>query len=386
MRKIILLYIILGKCSFAQTSISVRILTQLKVNSFLFSTDKGNYSVWAEGEKIFDLDESGILKIKIVEDLIELQAVENNLGKFVNVKIIGSGNDNAFRIKSIDPDKNYRFYQDNLSLIFDSENKLLKMINVVEMGKYVAGVVDAETGKGNCIEFYKAQAILARTYALSIIDKHFAEGFQICDQVHCQVFHGRTKVEGILKAVFETGGIVAVDDNLNLINAVFHSNSGGETINSEDLWGKPTTYLKAVNDTFSLNMPNSKWRRKMATDDWLSYLKIKHNYPIEDSSAIILALNFKQVKRKIFLEYKNIKIPLKNIRNDLAMRSTFFNIEKIGDSLLFTGKGYGHGIGMCQEGAMKMTKQGYKYDEVINFYYRNVQLIDECQLPFFREE
>ena len=68
------------------------------------------------------------------------------------------------------------------------------------------------------------------------------------------------------------------------------------------------------------------------------------------------------------------------------MVSTFFKIEKIGDSLQFTGKGYGHGIGMCQEGAMKMTKQGYKYDEVINFYYRNVQLIDECQLPFFREE
>jgi stage II sporulation protein D len=94
-----------------------------------------------------------------------------------------------------------------------------------------------------------------------------------------------------MKAVTDTKGKVVVDDNLNLIDAAFHSNSGGQTANSEDVWGSKLPYLRSVNDTFSTKMPNAKWERKMAKEDWLSYLKLKHNYPIQDSNARWLALS-----------------------------------------------------------------------------------------------
>ena len=72
---------------------------------------------------------------------------------------------------------------------------------------------------------------------------------------------------------------------------------------------------------------------------------------------------------------------------DLQLKSTFFNISPLGkDSILFSGRGYGHGLGMCQEGAMNMVKKGYSYTDVLNFYYQNIQLIDLHKLSFFKDE
>ena len=184
-----------------------------------------------------------------------------------------------------------------------------------------------------------------------------------------------------------TRGKVVVDDNLNLIIASFHSNSGGQTANSEDVWGSHTSYLRSVVDTFSTRMPNYRWERRMLTEDWLSYLKLKHNYPIENTEDKAAALNFRQDTRKIYLECNNSRVPLKNIRLDLQLKSTFFSIEQINkDTVLFSGKGYGHGLGMCQEGAMRMVKLGYSYTDILNFYYQNIQLIDLHKLNFFKDE
>jgi stage II sporulation protein D len=133
-------------------------------------------------------------------------------------------------------------------------------------------------------------------------------------------------------------------------------------------------------------MPNAKWERKMAKEDWLSYLKLKHNYPVQDSNALWLALNFKQDSRIHYFEANNIRVPLKNVRTDLQLKSTFFSIFVLGDTIIFKGKGFGHGVGMCQEGAMKMAKLGYKCPEVINFYYQKTQLIDLHVLNFFKDE
>jgi stage II sporulation protein D len=133
-------------------------------------------------------------------------------------------------------------------------------------------------------------------------------------------------------------------------------------------------------------MPNARWERKMSKDDWLTYLKLKHNYPVQDSNARWLALTFKQDTRRSHLEANNVRVPLKNVRTDLQLKSTFFSIFPQGDTLVFKGRGFGHGVGMCQEGAMRMAKLGYKHPEVINFYYQKTQLIDLHKLNFFKDE
>ncbi len=372
------------KFSVTNDVLYIKIFSQLKVQSFTFSPEVGIYSVWSNGVEILNTSTIALVKFTYSNDSIEVKTFENTIGKFKHLKISSNDENRSFRMKLISPDKKPRFYQDNL--ILDTESGFLKCINEIELDNYIAGVVQAESGKRSYQEFYKVQAILARTFALSHIQKHATEGFSLCDHTHCQVYFGKSMEFEILKAVLETKNSVVVDDNLNLIEAAFHSNSGGETANSEDVWGSKLSYLRSVKDSFSVKMPNAKWERKMAKEDWLSYLKLKHNYPIQDSSALLLAITFKQDSRKQYLEANNIKVPLKNVRTDLQLKSTFFTIIPVGDSLIFKGRGFGHGVGMCQEGAMRMAKLGYKHQEVINFYYQKTQLIDLRKLDFFKDE
>lgn len=368
----------------ADEIVNIKIFSQLKIQSFAFSNDVGIYSVWANGEEIVNSAKFPLIKFTYSNDSVEVKTFENVIGKYKRIKITCNDVIKSFRLKLISPDRKPRFYQDHLIITTELGN--LKCINEIILDNYISGVVQAESGKRSYQEFYKVQAILARTFALSHLQKHVAEGFNLCDYTHCQVYYGKTTELDIMKAVTDTKGKVVVDDNLNLIDAAFHSNSGGQTANSEDVWGSKLSYLRSVNDTFSNKMPNAKWERKMAKEDWLSYLKLKHNYPIQDSNARWIALTFKQDIRKPYFEANNIRVPLKNVRSDLQLKSTFFSIYSQGDTLIFKGRGFGHGVGMCQEGAMRMAKLGYKCPEVINFYYQKTQLIDLHKLSFFKDE
>ncbi len=368
----------------AQDIVYIKVFAHLKIESVTFSVEKSTYSVLGDEKSILKNNSSIMLKLTAVNDSVEVKSFETVYGRFKTVRFADENSGGEMKIKLISPDRKQRIYPDNYVVTTETGN--LKLLNEAKLDAYIAGVVEAESGTRSTPEFYKVQAILARTFALAHLNKHLPEGFSLCDQVHCQAYYGKPRFEGISEMVAETKGKVVVDENLNLIVAAFHSNSGGQTANSEDVWGTRTSYLKSVNDTFSLRMPNYKWERKMAIDDWLSYLKLKHKYPIDEPSAKELALNFKQDTRKIFLEASNVKVPLKNVRQDLQLKSTYFNIYKDGDSVVFEGKGYGHSLGMSQEGAMRMTKLGYTYTEVLNFYYRNIQIIDMNKLAFFRDE
>lgn len=385
MKKVlVLVFYLLNLLAHSQEIVYIRVFAHLKVEAVNFSVEKSAYSVIGDEKPILKSNSSTILKLTAINDSVEVKSFETVYGRFKTVRLSDEATGGEMKLKLIIPDRKQRIYSDNY--IVSNEAGTLKLLNEVKLDNYIAGVVEAESGTKSTPEFYKVQAILARTFALAHVNKHLAEGFSLCDQVHCQAYYGKPRFEGIQEMVAETKGKVVVDENLNLIVAAFHSNSGGQTANSEDVWGTRTSYLRSVNDTFSTRMPNYRWERKMAIDDWLSYLKLKHKYPIDEPTAKELALNFKQDSRKVYLEASNVKVPLKNVRQDLQLKSTYFNIYKEGDSVIFEGKGYGHSLGMSQEGAMRMTKLGYTYTDVLNFYYRNIQIIDMHKLSFFRDE
>lgn len=365
-------------------SIQIRIYSHLKTTELHTAIHLGTYQLLGDGVMIADCRPLMDFKIKLKGDSIELSKNNILMGVFKNIRFV-SDNGSELKLKLDIPDRKARIYQDDMS--FSVSDGFIKIINDIVLDNYIAGVTEAEAGSRSSPEFYKAQSILARTFALAHLTKHTQEGFSLCDQVHCQAYYGKPRDQIIFKAMEGTRGKVVVDENLNLIVAAFHSNSGGQTANSEDVWGARTTYLRSVEDTFSIRMPNSKWQRKMLKEDWLSYLKIKHNFPVDKEEEKKAVLNFKQDTRKIFLECNNSRVPLKNIRLDLQLKSTFFSISELNkDTVLFTGRGYGHGLGMCQEGAMRMVKLGYSYTEVLDFYYQNVQLIDLKKLSFFKDE
>lgn len=363
---------------------SVRLHNGIKVSSIIISPLSVDYNIYYDGKPLNDVEPGSVLELVQEGDSIRIKTVERTLGKCTSIKLVAKNSSCSFKLKTLVPQSRVRTYTDNVEVSISA--KSMRIINVIDVEDYIAGVVEAESGTKTTSEYYKLQSILCRTYALSHMRRHEAEGFHLCDQVHCQAFKGKTVDADIITAVEDTRGLVIVDSDLNLITAAFHSNCGGQTVNSEDVWALPVPYLKSVKDTFCLKMPHARWERKIATEDWMSYLSLKHKYPVQDSISFTNAVNYGQDIRSIYFIDKGLKIPLKIIRSDWQLKSTYFSIQQRSDSVIFAGKGYGHGVGLCQEGAMRMSKLGYSYKDILHFYYKDVHLVDLSVLEFFRKE
>lgn len=360
----------------AGISLDVKIFTGYKVSSISVMPVMGKYIIYDSETKVAEALKNDIIKFTINENKVKISINNKEIGSFSNVSMSGAGYINAFKLKPLVPVVKERTYDDDLRLSIIGDYFLI--INHVDVEHYVAGVVQSEGGgsiKDN--EFYLVQSITCRTYALNNMKKHSKEGFNLCDSVHCQLYYGRCKNSDILAAVYKTVGDVIVDKDDKMIAAAFHTNSGGQTVNSEDIWKISTTYLKSVEDTFSLNMPNAKWEKKIAKQKWLDYLGKKYNYSVTNPEKVKAVVNFTQDKRLIYL---TDSIKLTSIRTDFGLRSTFFSIIDMGDSLLFKGKGYGHGVGLSQQGAIRMAQLGYTYKDIIRFYYKDVEIINYEQL------
>jgi stage II sporulation protein D len=382
----IFVFVLLLQQQFAAT-VTVRILTVKVVSSFIFSPLRGSYNIYGDGLKLSDCDASGIYEMSIERDSILLKTFEKTIGKFSSLKMTANDPDGSFKIRSVVPQTKVRLYDDNLTVSLTPDKKQFLLINKVDLEKYIAGVVESESGTKSGVEYYKLQSILCRTYLLAHMNRHVLEGFEVCDDVHCQAYLSKPSKAEISESVFNTMGEIVVDGDLNLITAAFHSNCGGETCNSQDVWAVSTSYLKSVHDTFCLHQPHANWKRTVALEDWKAYLQLKHKYPVDDSLKLNSATTFNQSAcRVIYFMDRNLKIPLKTIRADFQLKSTFFSVEQKGDMIIFNGRGYGHGVGLCQEGAMEMARLNYTYKDILNFYYKDVYLVNLNALNYFKQE
>ena len=365
-------------------TVDIRIFSNDKTQSAVISPMIGSYSIYINDMLMSDRS-SDIFQIDILNDQIKVKTLEKEIGTCNTIRFVAKSPNNTLKVKSIGYRSKTSQFEGDLKISI--LNGRLKLINQVNVERYVAGVVESESGLGHTTEYYKVQAILCRTYALSHLRRHEGEGHHLCDEVHCQAYKRGSKNRRINEAVEDTQGLVIVDDDLNLITAAFHSNCGGQTVNSEDVWTLPTSYLKSKKDTFCLKEPHAFWERKVATEDWMSYLSLKYKYPVDHLDGFNNAVSYSQHQgRDIYFENNGMQIPLKTIRSDWHLKSTYFSIVQKKDSVYIRGKGYGHGVGMCQEGAMRMTRLGSAYKDVIHFYYTGVHLVDLTSLEFFRAD
>jgi stage II sporulation protein D len=249
----------------------------------------------------------------------------------------------------------------------------LVLINLCDVEKYISGVVKAEGGSGKNIEYFKTQAVITRTYLYKYSGKHQADGYDACDNTHCQVFSGTSSDTIINRAALETKGLVILSPDSTLIISAFHSNCGGETSSSEDVWLTGQPYLKSVTDPYCLSSRNAKWEKSMSLNDWIDYIK-KSGYTGKTDDPSVFS--FQQRSRVNDYRTGSFTIPLRTIRTEMNLRSTFFSVEAIGDSIILKGRGYGHGVGLCQEGAMVMASKGFSYQQIIDFYYSGVFISD----------
>lgn len=342
----------------------------------------GSYSLMGNGRKLMDLEDNAIVQIQERNGLVHVRTITQDLGTYYNVELKRKTWGSSLKIQPDGDDKLHE-YHDNFS--FKPHRGKLRIINEVYIEHYVAGVVESEAGIKEPKEYYKVQSVICRTYALNNRRRHEAEGFQLCDKVHCQVYHRRSMNNpDIVKGTQETIGIVIVDSDINLVTAAFHSNCGGYTCNSEDVWSGYLNYLRARRDENCLQENHSYWRTSFTRDKWLNYLSVKHGYPVYEEEARNVALEYCPEERGHFLNPSGFKVPFKRIRYDLGLQSAFFSIDTVQDSVILEGWGYGHGVGLCQEGAMNMAKSGQLYCDILHYYYKDIHLVNLSVIDFFR--
>ncbi|MCB0400681.1 MAG: SpoIID/LytB domain-containing protein [Flavobacteriales bacterium] len=363
--------------------VNIGILHTSKLTSFVFHPEEGNYSIFTEHGKLMDIDKGEILEVSLKNNQISIKSLDKDYGTFKKVRFIGISGTNSFKIK-LPYNNKIKVYEDNLFVNLHNYYNYFQLINNIEIDHYISGVVESEVGRSPPPEYFKLQAIICRTYALKNIDRHTAEGFSLCDKVHCQAYHGKPKSLLIREASLETNGIVIVDSDINLITATFYSNCGGVTANSEEVWRQDLYYLRSVRDTFCLNENNSVWSKTISKTNWEAYLK-QHNCS-EDALSSECSVEYFQNGREQFYWKDDVKIPFVKIRQDFNLKSALFDVEDEGSHVTLKGRGFGHGVGLCQEGAMRMAKLGYNYIDILHYYYEDVHMINLESLAFFKAD
>lgn len=370
--RLILVYILFDFYpAFVSGQVSVRLFSSQSPGSVVFSATEGNYEVNAFNCETFIVTKGEPVIISRLEGRLAVKTRDAEGFICDSVMLTGQTSDATFfvRINGNVPVRQY--YSGDLKC-FPDLGKLV-LINICDVEKYISGVVKAEGGSGKNIEYFKTQAVIARTYMYKYFDKHLPDRYNVCDNTHCQAFNGLSFDTLINTATRETHGLVVLDKDSSLIISAFHSNCGGETSPSEDVWLTSQPYLKSIVDPYCLSSRNAKWERRMSLNEWVEFIKKSGYDGIPDNSS---DFSFSHINRLTNYSTESFSMPFRTIRSEMHLRSAFFSVVALGDSIILTGKGYGHGVGLCQEGAMAMAESGFSYKKIIDFYYIGILISD----------
>ena len=369
--KILFILLLIPGGSGITAQVKIRLFADQSPETAVFTVTQGIYEIRLINGEILIITKDDPLIITKYNGSIAVK--KRNSDGFIcdSLFLSGKTGTDSFSLRMMGKSETKQIYSGDLQCFPDLET--LVLINISDIEKYISGVVLAEGGNGKNPEYFKTQAILARTYMYKNFDKHLTDRYNLCDNTHCQAFNGISTDSLIGRAVMETKGLVILDKDSILIFSAFHSNCGGETSSSEDVWLMNQPYLKSVVDTYCLTSRNATWQKSLSMNDWINYLR-KSGY--SDNAGDPSVFNFTQESRMTDYQTGSLKIPLRIMRSDLYLKSTFFSVLAKGDSIIFKGRGYGHGVGLCQEGAMMMASRGFIYQDIINFYYSGVIISD----------
>jgi stage II sporulation protein D len=261
------------------------------------------------------------------------------------------------------------------------------MTREVPLEEYLTGVLTGESSIENEFEALKAQAVISRTFALKNRRRHESEGFDFCSTTHCQRFvfaKGRSR-SFARRAVEWTRDEILRDSTGHIVDAYFHAACGGMTANLETLWGVPAPpYLRGVRDDFCAPMPHRRWAQTIQSSQLAGALRSDER---TDVGARLNSINIKkrdatgraemivlEGTRRREIRGWDFKIIVGRSLGWQMIKSSRFDVSRSGDSFVFRGSGFGHGLGFCQEGAHVMARRGLKYPQILNHYFPGTRL------------
>lgn len=350
--------------------VKVRLFSNNNIEALYVSFDLGLYDLYANDTMLLDASLGEGMTVELLPQTTGVRVAVNGYEYGTFNQVLLRATDTACILCLNPKGVKQRTYEGNLYVkAYDARN--LRIINDVDFETYLAGVVQSEI-YGQHSEIFRIQATISRTWALRNMGKHKSEGYNFCDYVHCQAYQNRCVRPDIMLGTMQSSGETIIDADGNLIDTPFHSNSGGETANSEDVWRSALPYLRSVQDTFSFRMRQSDWTKVIDKDKWLNYFAKTHKLNVQDPQVRNTLLSFEQQHRKA----KILGVPLTRVRTDFKLKSTFFSVStdpKTGNVLL-SGHGYGHGVGLSQEGTIRMVGLGISYDSIIRHYYTGASI------------
>lgn len=352
--------------------VRVRLYSTNSISQINISFDLGSYNLYTDGDNLLEdfVGEGRSVNIRAEGKKLHVSVNETDYGTFSTLRLEATDTACILCLNPVGNSIKQRTYEGDLEVSVLKNGKML-LINNIEFETYIAGVVQSEI-YGKQTDIFRIQSIISRTWALRNIQKHKADGYNFCDNVHCQAYLNRCVRPDIMLGAIQSSGETLVDTLGNLIETPFHSNSGGETANSEDVWRNALPYLRSVSDTFSYSMKQSDWTKTISADRWVNYFANTHHINTADSLLLDTLLHFTQEHRQARL----LNIPLTRIRVDFQLKSTFFSVtfDSTSNNVILHGHGYGHGVGLSQEGAIRMVNLGISYDSVLRHYYTGALL------------
>ena len=307
-------------------------------------------------------------------------------------------------------------YGKNFYLIKDSYGSWT-LIQKISFDKYLSGVLPHEIGSNSPIESLKAQAVIARTWAIYNSNRFKSDDFHLCITTQCQVYKPSVPNENIKQAIKDTENEVLVYEN-QPINAFYHASNGGISANASESWKikdypyfiskkdltaffynnnkdhsiktrkELLTFLqKNNNDFFGKDHYLFRWKKNI-TSKQINDLLIKNKLSNKSSKVLSIkvierGLSGRVTKILIRMNSKKLIILEKDdIRKYLNfLPSNLFIIDKLNDNLwVFTGGGFGHGVGLYQSGAIEMAKIGYPYQKILKQYYKKTKILNFMNL------
>ncbi|SMP49925.1 SpoIID/LytB domain-containing protein [Anoxynatronum buryatiense] len=250
------------------------------------------------------------------------------------------------------------------------------VINRLPIEQYLYGVVPREMPHSWSLEALKAQAVAARGFAIANLGKYRDLGFDVCTTVNSQVYGGYTSEQSSTnQAVDQTTGIVMTYQG-ELVIPYYHSNSGGRTESSENVWREAVPYARGVDDSYSLNAPHASWEVSMTYPELEQAMRNNQMNIGEVENVYIDEMTENgRVSKLIVVGSQGIQELIKQEnRWVFGLKSHYFNIQLNNQSVIFAGKGYGHGVGMSQYGAKSMAEAGYSWQQILQHYYSGVHI------------
>ncbi len=345
---------------------------------------------------------------KIRRKIIKNQIIPYLTNKYIYQKLDGpifiSSYEDIF-INNINYGKNFYLLKDSYGTY--------TLVQKISFDKYLNGVLPHEIGSNAPMESLKAQAVIARTWAIYNSNRFEADKFHLCVTTQCQVYKPSLGNSNIQKAIRDTRNqILAYKDQP--INAFYHASNGGISAKASESWKiKDYPYFIFKKDLihFSKEKPNNdlsrrkelknflekdknnffgkdhylfRWNKKVSSKQ-LSDLLSKNNLLRKNSEIVSFRINERgQSGRitKLEIHHTNSTNPITLTKDEIRrylnfLPSNLFIIDKLNDNLwLFYGGGFGHGVGLSQSAAIEMAKNGFSYQKILKHYYKNTEILN----------